>query len=80
VPLRTMMHWNVGAQRCCARMVGMTVDGVSTHHSNVGFRRVGAGLEPALQLFESHRCVMVMRSWVTACHAPTVMRCNIWAW
>jgi hypothetical protein len=28
-------------------MVGMTVDGVSSHHSNVGFRRVGAGSEPA---------------------------------
>jgi hypothetical protein len=28
-------------------MVGMTVDGVSTHHPNVGFRCVGAGWEPA---------------------------------
>jgi hypothetical protein len=47
VPLRMVIHWNVGAQRCCALMVGMTVDGVSTHHSNEGIRRVGAGSEPA---------------------------------
>jgi len=28
-------------------MVGMTVDGVSAHHSNDEVHRVGAGLEPA---------------------------------
>jgi hypothetical protein len=47
VPLRRVMDWNVGAQRCCALVVGKTGDGAPEHHPNVGFWCVGAGSEPA---------------------------------
>jgi hypothetical protein len=66
------MHWNVGAQRCCALMVGMTVDGAPEHHPDVGFRRVGAGLEPARTI------VSIVAMWdgggVVARHAVPVWR------